>query len=124
MRMRTCVPVVVCVACKLRPCPSYNGRRDHNNSIHWHSLCKGGGGVVVYGLIVVLVWIAIPILIATRDGSQQIFLIPVPIHSKEFDANLADNEQCVDIIGAKTARGVWGMLIWHMLWDMGIWHML
>ena len=26
MRMRTCAPVVVCVARKLRPCPSYSGR--------------------------------------------------------------------------------------------------
>ena len=25
MRMRTCVSVVVCVAGKLRPCPSYSG---------------------------------------------------------------------------------------------------
>ena len=28
MRMHTGVPVVVCVARKLRPCPSYSGRRD------------------------------------------------------------------------------------------------
>ena len=45
MRMRTCVPVVVCVARKLRPCPSYSGRRDRNNSVHWRSLYKGGGGM-------------------------------------------------------------------------------
>ena len=45
MRMRTCVPVVVCVARKLRPCPSYSGCRDRNNSVHWRSLHKGGGGV-------------------------------------------------------------------------------
>ena len=43
MRMRTCVSVVVCVARKLRPCPSYSGRRDRNNSVHWRSLYKGGG---------------------------------------------------------------------------------
>ena len=28
---------------KLRPCPSYSGRRDRNNSVHWRSLYKGGG---------------------------------------------------------------------------------
>ena len=44
MRARTCVSVVVCVARKLRPCPSYSGRRDRNNSVHWRSLYKGGGG--------------------------------------------------------------------------------
>jgi len=43
MRARTCVSVVVCVARKLRPCPSYSGRRDRNNSVHWRSLYKGGG---------------------------------------------------------------------------------
>ena len=42
MRMRTCVSVVVCVACKLRPCPSFSGCRDRNNSLH--SLYKGEGG--------------------------------------------------------------------------------
>ena len=41
MRAHTCVSVVVCVACKLRPCPSYSGRRDRNNSVHWRSLYKG-----------------------------------------------------------------------------------
>ena len=44
MRARTCVSVVVCVARKLRPCPSYSRRRDRNNSVHWRSLYKGGGG--------------------------------------------------------------------------------
>ena len=43
MRMRTCVPVVVCVVHKPRPCPSCSGRRDCNNSVHWRSLYKGGG---------------------------------------------------------------------------------
>ena len=42
MRARTCVSVVVCVAHKLRPCPSYSGCRDRNNSVHWRSLYKGG----------------------------------------------------------------------------------
>ena len=46
MHMRTCVPVVVCVARKLCPCPSYSGRRDRNNSVHWRSLYKGGGYLV------------------------------------------------------------------------------
>ena len=44
MRARTYVSVVVCVALKLRPCPSYSGRRERNNSVHWRSLYKGGGG--------------------------------------------------------------------------------
>ena len=43
MCMPTCVPVVVCVARKLRPCPNYSGCRDRNNSVHWGSLYKGGG---------------------------------------------------------------------------------
>ena len=43
MRACTFVSVVVCVARKLRPCPSYSGRRDRNNSVHWCSLYKGGG---------------------------------------------------------------------------------
>ena len=43
MRARTFVSVVVCVVRKLRPCPSYSGRRDRNNSVHWRSLYKGGG---------------------------------------------------------------------------------
>ena len=47
MRMRTGVPVVVCVARTLRPCPSYSGRRDRNNSVHWRSLYKGGGEYIV-----------------------------------------------------------------------------
>ena len=37
------VLVVVCVARKLRPCPSYNRRRDHINLGLWRSLYKGGG---------------------------------------------------------------------------------
>ena len=44
MRARMCVSVVVCVARKLHPCPSYSGRRDRNNSVHWRSLYRGGGG--------------------------------------------------------------------------------
>ena len=36
---------VVCVARKLRPCPSYSGRRDCINLGLWRSLYKGGGGV-------------------------------------------------------------------------------
>ena len=47
MRMRTCVPIVVCVARKLRPCPSYSGRRDRNNSVQWRSLYKGGGVTLI-----------------------------------------------------------------------------
>ena len=43
MRARTCVSVVVFIARKLRPCPSYSRRRDRNNSVHWRSLYKGGG---------------------------------------------------------------------------------
>ena len=45
MRARTFVSVAVCVSRKVRPCPSYIGRRDHNNSVHWRSLYKGGGVV-------------------------------------------------------------------------------
>ena len=37
------VLVVVCVARKLRPCPSYSRRRDRINLGHWRSLYKGGG---------------------------------------------------------------------------------
>ena len=44
MRARTFVSVAVCVSRKLRPCPSYSGRRDRNNSVHWRSLYKGRGG--------------------------------------------------------------------------------
>ena len=47
MRARTFVSVAVCVSRKLRPCPSYSGRRDRNNSVHWCSLYKGGGGTIV-----------------------------------------------------------------------------
>ena len=41
----TCVSVVVYVARKLRPCPSYSRRRDRINLVLWRSLDKGGGGV-------------------------------------------------------------------------------
>ena len=44
MRSLTCVSVVVCVARKLRPCPSYSRRRDRINLGLWRSLYKGGGG--------------------------------------------------------------------------------
>ena len=37
------VLVVVCVARKLRPCPSYSRRRDRINLGLWHSLYNGGG---------------------------------------------------------------------------------
>ena len=37
------VLVVVCVARKLRPCPSYSRRRDRINLGLWRSLYKGGG---------------------------------------------------------------------------------
>ena len=37
------VLVVVCVARKLRPCPSYSRRRDRINWGLWRSLYKGGG---------------------------------------------------------------------------------
>ena len=43
MRARMFVSVAVCVSRKLRPCPSYSGRRDRNNSVHWCSSYKGGG---------------------------------------------------------------------------------
>ena len=36
--------VVVCVARKLRPCPSYSRRRDHINLGLWCSLYKGVAG--------------------------------------------------------------------------------
>ena len=48
MRARTCVSVVVFIARKLRPCPSYSRRRDRNNSVHWRSLYKGGAGYIIY----------------------------------------------------------------------------
>ena len=38
------VSVVVCVARKLRPCPSYSRRRDRINLGLWRSLYKVGGG--------------------------------------------------------------------------------
>ena len=37
------VSVVVCVARKLRPCPSYSRRRDRINLGLWRSLYRGGG---------------------------------------------------------------------------------
>ena len=40
--LRTCVSAVVCVARKPCPYPSYSGRRDRNNCVHWCSLYKGG----------------------------------------------------------------------------------
>ena len=43
MRAHTCVSVVVCVARKLRPCPSYSRCRDRNNSVHWRSSYRRGG---------------------------------------------------------------------------------
>ena len=43
MRSFTCVSVVVYVARKLRPCPSYSRRRDRINLVLWRSLDKGGG---------------------------------------------------------------------------------
>ena len=43
MRSFTCVSVVVYVARKLRPCPSYSRRRDRINLVPWRSLDKGGG---------------------------------------------------------------------------------
>ena len=44
MHSFTCVLVVVYVARKLRPCPSYSRRRDRINLVLWRSLDKGGGG--------------------------------------------------------------------------------
>ena len=41
MCARTFVSVAVSVSRKLRLCPSYSGRRDRNNSVHWRSLYKG-----------------------------------------------------------------------------------
>ena len=43
------VLVVACVARKLRPCPSYNRRRDRINLGLWRSLYKGGGGYEYLG---------------------------------------------------------------------------
>ena len=48
MRSFTCVSVVVYVARKLRPCPSYSRRRDRINLVLWRSLDKGGGGTPFY----------------------------------------------------------------------------
>ena len=47
MRSFTCVSVVVYVARKLRPCPSYSRRRDRINLVLWRSLDKGGGSLKV-----------------------------------------------------------------------------
>ena len=49
-RARTFVSVAVCVSRKLRPCPSYSGRRDRNDSVHWRSLYKGGVGRLLESL--------------------------------------------------------------------------
>ena len=46
MRSLTCVSVVVCVACKLRPCPSYSRCKDRINLVLWRSLYKGRRGGV------------------------------------------------------------------------------
>ena len=43
MCAHTFVLVVVCVARKLRPCPSYSGHRGRDNPVHRRSLYKGGG---------------------------------------------------------------------------------
>ena len=43
------MPVVVCVARKLRPCPSYSRRRDHIYLGLLHILDKGGGVRVPWG---------------------------------------------------------------------------
>ena len=48
MHSFTCVSVVVYVARKLRPCPSYSRRRDRINLVLWRSLDKGGGGALAY----------------------------------------------------------------------------
>ena len=47
MRSFTCVSVVVYVARKLRPCPSYSRRRDRINLVLWRSLDKGGGVLAI-----------------------------------------------------------------------------
>ena len=47
MRSLTCVSVVVCVARKLRPCPSHSRRGDRINLVRWRSLYKGGGGITL-----------------------------------------------------------------------------
>ena len=49
MRSFTCLSVVVYVARKLRPCPSYSRRRDRINLVLWRSLDKGGVGYMVQG---------------------------------------------------------------------------
>ena len=43
-----CVPVVVCVARKLRPCLSYSRRRDRIHSVLLCSLDRGGGGQYLF----------------------------------------------------------------------------
>ena len=47
MRSFTCVSVVVYVARKLRPCPSYSRRRDRINLVLWRTLDKGGGVLIL-----------------------------------------------------------------------------
>ena len=74
MRARTCVSVVVFIARKLRPCPSYSRRRDRNNSVHWRSLYKGGGG---YNFSVFsksggyIDYVAIPVFCETAGVAEQ-----------------------------------------------------
>ena len=46
--------VVVCVARKLRPCPSYSRRRDRINLGLWCSLYKGGGGILLHPNVLLL----------------------------------------------------------------------
>ena len=43
MHSLTCVSVVVCVARKLRPCPSYSRRRDRINLVLLNNYYKGEG---------------------------------------------------------------------------------
>ena len=38
-----CVQATPMCCVQATPCPSYSRRRDRNNSVHWHSLYKGGG---------------------------------------------------------------------------------
>ena len=48
LHARTCLPVGVGVVRKLRPCLSYNGRRERINSVLLCILHKGWGGIVAY----------------------------------------------------------------------------
>ena len=52
------VLVVVCVARKLRPCPSYRRRRDRINLGLWRSLYKGGGTTHCNPALFVLMFIS------------------------------------------------------------------